>query len=90
MVRKEWLGMEWIEIVEINDKIIRIRYYPEKKTAEGDFGEISYLRKTGERQLDKIVYGSNYAYHACQVAERVDQLDRKKRKFLQKDLIAWC
>lgn len=67
--------MEWVEIVELTDEIIRIRYYPEKSSAVGEHGEVTYFRKTDEWKFDTIVpeYGMSYALKACNAAQRCNK-----------------
>ncbi|MBR2733509.1 MAG: hypothetical protein IKD80_04570 [Selenomonadaceae bacterium] len=69
--------MEFMELVEVNDEIVRYRYYPEQRSAKGEFGEVTYFRKTGERHFDKIAeiegFGIEYAVHACSAIRRLDQ-----------------
>lgn len=64
--------MEWVEIIELTEEFIRIRYYPEQRAATGDYGEVTYFRKTDDWQFDKLVppYGTQYALHACIAAQR--------------------
>lgn len=64
--------MEWVEIIELTNEIIRIRYYPEQRSAVGEYGEVTYFRKADDWRFDKIVpeYGTSYALQACKAAQR--------------------
>ncbi len=81
--------MEWIELIELTDEILRLRYYPEQRSATGEFGEVTYFRKTEDWQFDKIAKDSptNYALHACQATRRVDKLN--DGMFRKEGLIGW-
>lgn len=69
--------MEFMELVDVNDDIVCYRYYPEQCSATGEFGEVTYFRKTGERRFDKVAkvggFGIEYALHACLSIERLSQ-----------------
>ena len=81
--------MEWLELIELTDEIVRLRYYPEQRSATGEFGEVTYFRKTEDWRFDKIAdgYSRNYALHACQAAQRVDKLNGGM--FHKEGLIGW-
>ena len=69
--------MEFMELVAVDDEIVRYRYYPEQRSATGEFGEVTYFRKTGEQRFDKIAkvggFGIEYAQHACSAIRRLDK-----------------
>ena len=67
--------MEWVELLELTNDFARLRYYPEQNSAVGEYGEVTYFRKTGQWRFDKLAegYQSNYALHACKAAERIDK-----------------
>ena len=69
--------MEWIELIELTDEFVRLRYYPDQRSANGKFGEVTYFRKTEDWRFDKIAegYNRNYAYHACISARNVDKFN---------------
>lgn len=81
--------MEWLELIEVTDEKVRLKYYPEQTSACGEFGEITYFRKTEDWHFDKIAksYGSNYALHAALAARRADKLNNGE--FKTSGLIAW-
>lgn len=69
--------MEFMELIEVDDEAVRYRYYPEQRSATGEFGEVTYFRKTGERRFDKIAktggFGIEYASQACSAIQRLNQ-----------------
>lgn len=81
--------MEWLELIELTDEIVRLRYYPEQRSAVGSFGEVTYFRKSEDWQFDKIAqnYSRNYACHAYIAAHRVDKLNNGE--FKKEGLIGW-
>ena len=82
--------MEFLELIEATEEIVRYRYYPEKREATGEYGEVTYFRKTGERHFDKIAdiggFGIEYALHACNAIRR---LDKNGRDFPESGIIGW-
>ena len=74
--------MEWIELIELTDEVVRLRYYPEQREAVGEFGEVTYSRKTQDWHFDKIAkgYPRNYALHACMSARQIDKFNDGKFK----------
>lgn len=80
--------MEWVELIELTDEIVRLRYYPERRSAVGDFGTVTYFRKKHDWQFDKIAegYPRNYALHACMSARRIDS---SGGKFKEAWLVGW-
>ena len=81
--------MEWIELIELTDEIVRLRYYPEQRSATGEFGEVTYFRKTEDWQFDKIAKDSptNYALHACTSARYIDKSNNGN--FKKAWLVGW-
>lgn len=81
--------MEWLELIELTDEIVRLKYYPEQQSATGSFGEVTYFRKSEEWHFDKIAegYSRNYALHACQAARYVDKFN--KGIFKNEGLVGW-
>ena len=81
--------MEWIKLIELTEEIVRLRYYPEQHSAVGEYGEVTYLRKTDDWQFDKIAkdYPSSYALHACQAAQRCEKFNNGD--FEREGLIGW-
>lgn len=81
--------MEWLELIELTDEIVRLRYYPEQRSAIGESGEVTYFRKNGDWNFDKLAkgYSGNYALHACQAAQRCDKLNGGN--FKKEGLIGW-
>ena len=73
-----------IELLELTENFVRYRYFPEDS---GDYGIVSLNRKTGKRELEKVLneYPLSYAAHALYRMEEYS----KKEKFPQKDVIAW-
>ena len=68
--------MEFMELLEVTDEIVRYRYYPEQRAAQGEFGEVTYFRKTGQQRFDKIAdtagFGIEYALQACKAIHYMD------------------
>lgn len=62
--------MEWVEVVERTNGYIKLRYYPEQNSANGEFGEVTYYFATDKWTFDKIHkdYPRNYAMHSCNFA----------------------
>ena len=81
--------MEWLELIELTDEIVRLRYYPEQQSAVGSFGEVTYSCKTDDWRFDKIAegYSTNYALHACQSARYVVKFNNGN--FKKEGYIAW-
>ena len=81
--------MEWIELIELTDEVVRLRYYPEQRSATGSFGEVTYFRKTENWRFDKIAEGcpSSYAYHACASARYIDKFNGGE--FKTEWLVGW-
>ena len=80
--------MEWIELIELTPDVVRLRYYPEQRSAVGSYGEVTYFRQTGDWQFDKTAQGypSNYALHACISAR---QINDNGGKFKKAWLVGW-
>ena len=89
MVQKEWCRVEWLELIELTEEIVRLRYYPEQKSATGIYGEITYFRKSEDWRFDKIAegYPRSYAFHACAAAQHCDKINGGK--FQKEGLIGW-
>ena len=68
--------MEFMELLEVTAEIVRYRYYPEQRSAKGEYGEVTYFRKTGKRRLDKIAdcggFGVEYAIQSCKAIQHLD------------------
>ena len=65
---------------------IRLRYYPNQNAAIGEYGEVTYYFSTDKWSFDKIVFGTNYAMHACNFARR---RYKSGEEIPQSGLVAW-
>ena len=81
--------MEWIEIIELTEDLIRVRYYPEQRSATGEFGEVTYLRKHDEWHIDKVAkgYPSSYGFHAGRAIQRHEKFS--SGEFKREGIIGW-
>ena len=79
--------MEWVEVIERTLEYIKLRYYPDKNSAIGSFGEVTYFFTEDKWTFDKIVGGSRYAMHACNFARR---RYKNNEKIPQNGLVVWC
>lgn len=80
--------MEWLEVVEETDLIVRLRYYPEESSGVGEYGEVIYYKATDDWEQTKVAagYGSNYAAHAI---EAVRSSHKRGRGIPSRGLIGW-
>lgn len=82
--------MEFMELLEVTDEIVRYRYYPEQKAAIGNFGEVTYFRKTGKHRFDKIAdnegFGIEYALQACKA---IHYMNTHSGKFIAQGINGW-